>query len=182
MKHLYIAGSKNQMIVAETPRLILRQLTLDDVDDLATINADPVVIKFFSGTYTYERTKQWIEKIIDSYEQRGWSLWATIHKADNKFIGRCGLMPQLVDGQREIEIGYMLAKEYWGRGLATEAAVASRNYGFEQLRSDRLISLIDPGNIASQKVAMKVGLTYEKDATMWEKTVRVYTIHKYEIP
>lgn len=165
------------MIVIETPRLVLRHLAKDDVDDLAEIYADPVVIKFFGGIYTYERTKQWVEEIINCYQQRGWSLWATIHKADNKFIGRCGLIPQLVDGQPEVEIGYLLAREYWGRGLATEAATASRNYGFEQLGFNRLISLIDPGNIASQKVALKVGLTYEKDTTMWEKTMRVYSIH-----
>lgn len=85
-----------------------------------------------------------------------------------------------MDGQQEVEIGYMLAKEYWGRGLATKAAVASRNYGFEQLRSDRLIPLIEPGNIGPQKVAIKVSLTSEKDATMWKKTVRVYAIHKHE--
>ncbi len=169
------------MIVAETPRLILRHLTKDDVDDLAVIYADPIVMKFYPSTWTYEETQQQVERIINTYEQRGFSLWATIHKADNKFIGRCGLIPQLVDGQQEIEIGYMLAKEYWGRGLATEAACASRDYGFEKVGCNRLISLIDPGNIGSQKVAMKVGLTYEKDATMWEKTVRVYAIHKNQI-
>ncbi|WP_250123990.1 GNAT family N-acetyltransferase [Chroococcidiopsis sp. CCMEE 29] len=170
------------MIVAETPRLILRQLTLDDLDDLAKIYADPVVMKFYPSTRTYEETKQQVERIIGAYKQRGFGLWATIHKADRKFIGRCGLIPQLVDEQQEIEIGYLLAKEYWRRGLATEAACANRDYGFEQLGFSRLISLIDPGNIASQKVAMKVGLTYEKDATMWGKTVRVYAIHKQEIP
>lgn len=87
-----------------------------------------------------------------------------------------------MDGQREIEIAYMLASEYWGQGLATEAAQVIRNYGFEQLGYHRLISLIDPENIACQKVAMKNGLTYEKDITMEKKTVRVYAIHKQEIP
>ena len=166
------------MLVIETPRLILRHLTWDDVDDLAAIYADPVVMKFYPSTMTYEKTKQQVEKIINGYKQRGWALWATIHKADNKLIGRCGLIPQLVDEQQEVEVGYLLAKEYWGQGLATEAAVASRNYGFEQLGFNRLISLIDAGNIASQKVALKNGMTHEKDAQMWAKTVRVYTIHQ----
>lgn len=169
------------MIVAETPRLILRHLTKDDVDELAAIYNDPIVVKFYPRTLTYEETQQQVERIINAYEQRGFGLWATIHKADNKFIGRCGLTPQLVDGQQEIEIGYMLAKEYWGQGLATEAACASRDYGFGKVGCDRLISLIGPGNIASQKVAIKVGLKYEKDATMWEKIIRVYAIHKNQI-
>lgn len=167
------------MIAVETPRLLLRQLTGDDVDDLALIYADPVVSKFFLSPLTYVETQQAVQRIINGYKQRGWDLWATIHKADQKVIGRCGLTPQVVDGQQEVEIGYLLAQEYWGQGLATEAACASRDYGFQQLGLKRLISLIDPGNIASQKVAMKTGLTYEKDAiASWGKTVRVYAIYK----
>lgn len=165
------------MVVIETPRLILRQLTLDDVKDLAPIYADPVVMKFYPNLLTYAQTQQAVEKIINGYKQRGWDLWATIYKANHKFIGRCGLTPQVVDGQTEVEIGYLLAQEYWGQGLATEAASASRDYGFE-MGCNRLISLIAPGNIASQKVAIKVGLTSEKDARMWGKMLRVYTIHK----
>lgn len=166
------------MIVIETPRLILRQLTLEDVEDLANIYADPVVMKFYRSTITYEQTLQQVESIISKYEQRGWSLWATIHKAERKFIGRCGLAPQQVDGQLEVEVGYLLAKEYWGQGLATEAAIACRDYGFEKLGLNRLISLIDPENIASQKVAIKNGMKYDKDAQMWGKIVRVYTINQ----
>ncbi len=166
------------MIVAQTSRLILRQLTLDDVNDLAAIYADPVVMRFFGSTYTCESTKQWLEeRVFKCYEQRKWGLWATIYKIDNKLIGRCGLIPQLVDGQEEVEIGYLLAKEYWGKGLATEAACVSRDYGFEKLGKNRLISLIDPDNVASQKVAKKVGLTYEKDTYMWNKTVRIYAMY-----
>lgn len=81
MKRLYIASIKNQMIVAETPRLILRHLTKDDVDDLARIYAEPVVMKFYPSTPTHEDTKQQVERIISAYEQRGWGLWVTIHKA-----------------------------------------------------------------------------------------------------
>lgn len=170
------------MIVAQTPRLILRHLTLDDVDDLAAIYTDPVVMRFFGSTYTYETKKQWLEeRVFKCYEQRGWGLWATICKMDNKLIGRCGLIPQLVDGQEEVEIGYLLAKEYWGKGLATEAACVSRNYGFEKLGANRLISLIDPDNIASQKVAQKVGLTYEKDTYMWNKIVRIYAMYTKKV-
>ncbi len=169
------------MVIAETPRLILRQLTLDDVDDLATIYADPVVMKFWPSTRTYAETKQTCDRILSCYEEYGFGLWATIHKADHKLIGRCGLIPQLVDGQKEVEIGYLLAKEYWGRGLATEAAVAIRNYGFEQLGFNRLISLIVPENIASQKVALKNGMKYEKDTSHAGIKHRVYAIHQNKI-
>lgn len=165
------------MIVTETPRLILRQITNDDVNELATIYADPVVMKFWPSTRTYAETKQTCDQILSCYEQYGFGLWATIHKADNKLIGRCGLIPQLVDGQQEVEIAYLLAKEYWGRGLATEAAVAIKNYGFQQLGFNRLISLIVPENIASQKVAMKNGMKYEKDTSHADIKHRVYVVH-----
>ncbi|MBE9193007.1 GNAT family N-acetyltransferase [Gloeocapsopsis crepidinum LEGE 06123] len=162
-------------IAIKTHRLILRELTLDDVEDLAQIYADPVVMKYYPKPITREETKYQIARMINGYQQRGWGLWATIHKANNKFIGRCGLIPQVVDKCPEVEIGYMLAKEYWGQGLATEAACAIRDYGFG-IGCNRLISLIAPGNIASQKVAIKTGLCYEKDTIFRGKTVQVYAI------
>lgn len=163
------------MIAIETHRLILRELTLDDVEDLAQIYADPVVMKYYPNPISRQETKYQITRMINGYQQRGWGLWATIHKADRKFIGRCGLIPQLVAGDPEVEIGYMLAKDYWGQGLATEAACASRDYGF-RMGCERLISLIAPGNIASQKVAIKTGLCYVKDTIFLGRTVQIYAI------
>src|SRR5205807_7864742 len=78
--------------------------------------------------------------------------------------GFCGLVSQSVEGVEEVEVGYMLDKAYWGRGLATEAARASRDYGFERLGLRRLISLINPENAASLRVAEKNGMRYERDA------------------
>ena len=162
------------MLITETPRLILRRLTWNDLDDLATLYADPDVMTFLGGTLTYEATNQHLEWIFNSYEKHGFGLWATIHKADNRFIGRCGLIALEIDGQQEVEIGYALAKKYWGQGLATEAARAIRDYAFCELGYSRLISLVDHGNIASQKVATKNGLIYEKNTTKWNKNLRVY--------
>ena len=166
------------MIVIETPRLILRHFTLYDVEDLAAIHNDPMVMEFYPHTRTYEETKQQVERIINDYQQRGWGVSATVYKENNKFIGRCGLKSWLVNGSPEVEIGYMLAKEYWRQGLATEATRAIRDYGFEKTSCNRLISLIDHGNIASQKVALKTGLTYEKDVQIWGKSVRLYAIYR----
>ena len=89
-------------------------------------------------------------------------LLATIHKETGKFIGRCGLLPWTIEGQREVEVAYTIAQEYWGQGLATEAAKAILQYGFKQLHLSRLICLIDPENIASQRVAEKIGMSVEK--------------------
>ncbi len=167
-----------KVIVIETPRLILRQITWEDLDQLATILSDPVVMEFYPSIYTYAQTQEHIKRIINCYQKNSFGLWATIHKNSNQLIGRCGLIAQQVDGKEEVEIGYLLAKEYWGYGLGTEAAIAIRNYAFIELGLPRLISLIDPRNIASQKVALKNGMKYEKTSQMWGKKVCVYTIHR----
>lgn len=89
-------------------------------------------------------------------------MWATIHKPSGKFIGRCGLLPWTIEGQNEVEIAYLLDKEFWGQGLASEGALAIRDYAFKKLGLLRLVCLIDPKNIASQKVAEKIGMILEK--------------------
>ena len=104
------------------------------------------------------------------------NLWATVYKPDNRLIGRCGLLAWDVDGKKEIEVGYLLDKPYWGRGLGTEVARASRDYGFTKLGVDRLISIIQSGNIASQRVAMKNGMRYERDWKVGDIPVRIYAI------
>ena len=166
------------MNVIETSRLILRHLTLEDTEALAAIYADPIVMKFFRSVRSLEETKRKIEKMIKSYKQDGFGLWATIYKPDDRFIGRCGLIPHMIDKRSEIEIAYLLAKNYWGMGLATEAAIAIRDYGFEKIGCSRLISLVNHDNIASQRVALKTGLTYEKDIQMEGENLRVYAIER----
>jgi ribosomal-protein-alanine N-acetyltransferase len=105
-------------------------------------------------------------------------LWATIYKQTGKFIGRCGLLPWTIDGQNEVEVAYTIAQEYWGQGLATEAAQAILRYGFEKLNLSRLISVIDSENIASQKVAEKIGMTFEREARDEMGPFLIYSISK----
>ena len=149
--------------ILETKRLILRQLTPDDLDALFALYCDPEVRKYFpEGTLTYEETKEELDWIIDVYYgQYGFGLWATLYKETGAFIGRCGLIPWTIDQQPEVEVAYLLDKAFWGQGLATEAAQAIIHYGFEQLQLTRLICLTDPDNKPSRKVAEKIGMTLE---------------------
>ena len=169
-----------QTIILETERLILRRLTMDDLDALFTLYRDPEVRKYFpEGTLTYEETKEELEWIIDVYYgQYGFGLWATIHKETGEFIGRCGLLPWTIEERPEVEVAYMLAKAYWGQGLGTEAAQAILHYGFEQLHFSRLICLVDPGNDASSKVARKIGMTLEKDGDINGERTLLYAMTK----
>lgn len=105
-------------------------------------------------------------------------LWPVVEKATGKVIGHCGLLQKEVDGQQEVELVYVFARASWGRGYATEAAMALRDHAFGQLGLQRLISLIEPENAVSERVAIKVGMRLEKEVVRpGGRTMRVYAIH-----
>ena len=152
------------MIILETKRLILRHLVPEDLDELFALYSDPEIRRYFpDGTLNRQETEEELEWFLHGhpdYPELG--LWATIHKETNRFIGRCGLLPWTIDGQFEVEVAYLINKAYWGQGLGTEAAQAVLEYGFQTLGRPRLICLIYPQNVASIRVAEKIGMTFEK--------------------
>ena len=154
------------MIILETKRLLLRHQILDDLDALWALYCDPEIIKYIpDAPRSRDETREELEWHMHGHPRNPQlGLWATIHKETGKFIGRCGLLPWNIEGQEEVEVAYTIARDYWGQGLATEAAQAILKYGFEQLNLTRLICTIDPEHIASQKVAEKIGMTFEKES------------------
>jgi RimJ/RimL family protein N-acetyltransferase len=156
--------NKPHTIILETNRLILRRQVIKDLDALWALYCDPRITNFIpDAPRSYEEAREeleWHMNVHPRYPELG--LWATIHKETGRFIGRCGLLPWTIDGQREVEVAYTIAQEYWGQGLATEAARGILDYGFTKLNLSRLVCLIDPENIASQRVAEKIGMTLEK--------------------
>ena len=149
------------MIITKTPRLILRHFTINDLDDLAPILADREVMHFSSkGVQTREQTKEFINRILSLYEEQGFGLYAVINREDQQLIGFCGLLVWLFEAQKEIEIGYRLARDYWSQGLGTEAATAIRDYAWQELGKNRLICIIQPENYRSIKVAEKIGMKH----------------------
>jgi ribosomal-protein-alanine N-acetyltransferase len=157
--------------VLETERLLLRRLTMADLDDLAALYRDPEVRRYFpDGVRTHEQTRAELRWIIDVYYgQYGYGLWATILKESGAFIGRCGLLPWEIDGRTEVEVAYLLDTGHWGRGLATEAARAIVDHAFATLPVPRLICLLDPDNAASRAVAAKIGMRL-----LWDDYVDEY--------
>ena len=151
----------------DTKRLILRHLERSDLDSLFALYSDPEVRRYFpEGTLTYEETREELEWFLKGHPKHPeLGLWATIHRESNQFIGRCGLLPWTIDGCLEVEVAFLLAKEYWGQGLGAEAAQAVLDYGFTRLHLRRLICLIDRDNIASIRVATKIGMTFEREGT-----------------
>ena len=153
-------------IIFETKRLIFRHQVLEDLDALWALYCNPNITKYIpDAPRSREEAKEELEWHMHGHpEHPELGLWATIHSESGKFIGRCGLLPWTIDGQYDVEVAYTIAEEYWGQGLGTEATQAILQYGFEKLNLTRLICLIDQNNIASQKVAEKIGMTFEKEA------------------
>jgi RimJ/RimL family protein N-acetyltransferase len=162
--------------VLETDQMILRRLEISDVDALMGIFSDPEAMRYYPGTKSRTEAEEWVRRFRESYRERGFGLWAAVLRDSGEFAGQCGLVAQEVDGRDEVEIGYLFLRRFWGRGLATEAARACRDYGFGTFGFDRLVSLIDPSNLASRRVAEKVGMRLEKHTHKWGKRVCVYAI------
>lgn len=156
------------MIIAETPRLILRHIQSDDADAFNSVFGDPEVMRFGDGVQTAQWVHQWVQNCLDhDYPERGFGPYAVLDKRSLQVMGYCGLFYFAdVCGQPEVEIGYRLARRYWGSGYATEAARAVRNYGFGEFGMPRLVALIDPANLASIRVAKKLDMRYEKDVML----------------
>jgi ribosomal-protein-alanine N-acetyltransferase len=168
------AGSRQALIyrpstmqILETPRLILREFSPDDVDALARVLSDPETMRFYPAPFDRAGVEEWIARNLRRCEKDGHGLWAMVLKETNELIGDCGLTIQDVDGSNEIEIGYHVRRDLWGHGFATEAARACHEFGFAHLNAKRLVSIIRPENLASRRVAEKNGMT------VWKEVVRV---------
>lgn len=152
-------------IILETKRLLLRHFIQEDLVALCALYTDPDVTKYIpDAPRTYEEIREELEWFMNGHPKfPELGLWATIHKETGMFIGRCGLLPWTIDSQSEVEVAFSLSKNYWGQGLATEAARGIVRYGFENLELSRLVCLIEQENQASVKVATKIGMAFEKE-------------------
>lgn len=153
--------------ILRTERLLLRHLEPGDLDDLYALYRDPEIRRFFpEGTLTLTETREEIEFFVNGHPKNSaLGLWATIEQETGAFVGRCGLLPWTIDGTDEVELAFLIAKDRWGEGLATEAARGIVGYAREQLGLRRLICLIMHGNNASVRVAEKAGMRFEREHT-----------------
>jgi RimJ/RimL family protein N-acetyltransferase len=164
----------------DTKRLMFRRYTYDDLDFLASLLADPNMVRYIGNgvTRTREEAVSFLEWILGHYEdKRGTGLMLAIRKEDSLPIGHVGLVPQRIEDKDEIEVGYWIARNHWGQGLATEAASAFLRYGQEKLGLNRMVSLIQPGNLASIAVAQKIGMRLERMVHFRTREVCLYTSH-----
>ena len=178
------------MLELQTDRLLLRTPVPDDVDALAPMYADPEVMRYVGDGRTLSRreTERSVRRMIERWQADGFGLFTTVRKEDEAVIGRVGLLvwntatwepttrAEAVDVPSEVEVGYTLGRPYWGRGYATEAAGAVRDYALGKLGANRLIALIIYGNTASEKVARKLGLEYERDIRLGRRDAQLFAL------
>jgi RimJ/RimL family protein N-acetyltransferase len=147
--------------IIETPRLTLREVRAGDLDDLAGMVGDPDQMRFSPRPKTREESAAWIDRNRSLYREHGYGFWVVESRSTMKFLGYCGIRPLALRGVPETEIGWHVTKECWNQGFATEAAVGVRDAAFARFSQTRLIALVAPSNLASRRVAAKIGMREE---------------------
>ena len=160
-----------------TPRLVLRQFTLDDLEAAHALYSDPEVMRFSSSepSTSLEATRAILEAHLASYAEHNFGKWAVAVRTTGEFIGYCGVALATIDGpESEPELGFRLLPRFQGQGYATEAGKVALDHCFSFLRLPRVLGVVEPGNQPSVRVLLKLGMTYQRQ-TLWHgKTTDVY--------
>ncbi len=153
--------------VLETARLRLRPFAADlsDAPALNEIQRDPNHMRFYPHPFSLDESREWIARRLVEYDEVGFSLWVVEDRATGEFLGNVGPTVQPVDGIDEVELGWSITPRRARQGIATDAALVCRDYCFDVLGLDHVISLVRPENTPSRGVAEKLGMT------VWKETV-----------
>jgi [ribosomal protein S5]-alanine N-acetyltransferase len=147
----------------ETASLVLSRPTTADFADLNAMHGDARVMATLGGLRTPEQLEAGNQRLLARWEQAGFGWWIARHRPDGRFAGRGGLQRVSVAGRDEVEVGYGLVPEFWGRGLAGEIATESVRVGFQALGLSELVCFTLPTNVRSRRVMEKAGFRYERD-------------------
>ncbi|MEZ4934527.1 MAG: GNAT family N-acetyltransferase [Saprospiraceae bacterium] len=164
----------------QTLRLQFRSLSLLDKEPLLAFFNDPQATAYLSidSEDVNNYANVWIERQLKRYKSIGVGLCAIELRGTGEFVGQCGLVRQFVDGIPKWEVGYHLLPRYWGNGYATEAAMACRDFCFENEMAETLISIVDPLNVRSITVAKRNGMCFWKETIFKDVPVHVYKIRR----
>jgi ribosomal-protein-alanine N-acetyltransferase len=165
------------MYEIETERTVLRMPTINDLDDLAAIFANPQVMKYLDidcRPLSREQSEIVLISIINNWKKRGFGRWAIINKKENKFIGLAGFRSH----EDTAELFYVLDEAHWGKGLATEIARDILKAGFDRHKFPRIIAMTRPANTASRNVLHKIGMSFERELDVYGIWAVQYIIAK----
>lgn len=160
------------MILIETNRLIIRNWTIEDVQDYYAIVSDPDVMKFIGNgkPQSYEEAELYVKKCIKSAAEIGWSRFAVVDKETNELMGFCGFAHY----NNELDFGWRYAKKFWGRGFGTEAAKAVLKFGIKKFKFSRIVCISYPENRGSIRIIEKIGMKFEKEINLNQRKVKQY--------
>ena len=153
-------------VVGCTERLEIRRFAPDEVELLARLHGDERVMRFAGGVQTPEQTQETVRcRVLEYYdEQPGLGIWATIERATGQCVGIHLL--NNIRGESDLQVGYLLYPEYWGRGYATEGALAVLRHGYGTLGLPQIVAITNLDNVDSQRVLHKAGLRREGERSL----------------
>ena len=146
-------------MILETERLLLREMTQDDLPALQGILQDEETMYAYNGAFDEAETQAWLDRQLSRYAQYGFGLWAVVLKESGGMIGQCGLTMQPWRGDEVLEVGYLFNRAFWHHGYATEAARGCMEYAFDLLGAREVCSIIRETNLPSRRVAERNGMT-----------------------
>lgn len=161
-RELLVVAKKKEMVI-ETERLYLREMCQNDFEDLAEILQNPKVMYAYEHDFSDDDVQVWLDRQVERYCRYGFGLWAMILKSTDQMIGQAGLTIQSYKDKEVLEIGYHLKENFWHMGYAQEAAFGCKRYAFEHLNEDKVYAIIKSDNIASMKVAQRIGMHKEDE-------------------
>jgi [ribosomal protein S5]-alanine N-acetyltransferase len=163
-------------VIFETERLVIRRYTRADEAHFFKLNGDPEVMRYIREPKSRSECNVFLLQNIVAYEQAPlMGRWAMMEKSANTFIGSFAIIP--VPTRQEIQLGYALLKDYWGKGFAAESTLGGKQYAFEVMKLPLITAITQPPNIASQKVLLKCGFTQQPNMVLEEKEVCYFTCH-----
>jgi len=171
-------AAKKSIPTITTSRLILRAFTEEDTDPLHHILGEEDVLRYFPNPNSPSREK--VEKLIyarlQHWEDHRYGWWAIEPRSKKQLIGWSGLL--FLPETEEVEVGYLLDKSFWGKGLATEAAQACLQYGFKNFDMESIVAIVHPENVASQRVTEKLGMSFVGEAHYFGMDCHRYSIER----
>ncbi len=162
----------------QTERLALRPLCLEDLDAMAALLGDVDALALWGEALDRDGARAWIERNLARYDTDGFGRCAVLLRGTGELVGDCGLIATTVEGTPEVELGWIVRRSHWGRGIATEAAAAWRDAAFGVFGLERIVSMVSERNVASRRVAEKLGMTPERIAVWGGAPMLMYALHE----
>lgn len=157
-----------------TERLSFRAMQHQDHPLLKNIFQNKDVMRYYAALKSEKEIDEWIHWNKSHYLSYGVGMWIVEDRQTQRFVGQCGLVPEKIEGSVSIELGYLFTPENWGYGYASESAAMVRDFAFYSLAIPTLISIIDPENTPSIKVAENIGMTYQRPVKRWSRSFSLY--------